>query len=95
MQTMIVLAQEGEEHALNPLIPHPIEIVLSIVVFGLLFFAIRKFVVPSFEKTFSSAFSRMAQVLTRMRSASASVAVSSQACALSRPATRSESYSFI
>ena len=41
----------GEE--LNPLIPHPIEIVLSLVVFGLLYFAVKKYVVPSFEATFS------------------------------------------
>src|SRR3989442_11730892 len=50
---------------------------------------------PSFEKTFSSAFSRIAQVLTRIRSASASSAVSSQLRSRSSPATRSESYSFI
>ena len=50
---------------------------------------------PSFENTLSSAFSRMAQVLTRMRSASVSSAVSSQRCSRKRPATRSESYSFI
>jgi F-type H+-transporting ATPase subunit b len=49
-KTLILAAEEGE---LNPLIPHPIEIVLSLVVFGLLFFAIKKFVVPSFEKTFT------------------------------------------
>ena len=41
----------GEE--LNPLIPHPIEIVLSLVVFGLLYFAVKKWVVPNFEKTFA------------------------------------------
>src|SRR2546427_497355 len=50
---------------------------------------------PSFEKTLSSAFSRIAQVLTRMRSASVSSEVSSQRRSRSRPATRSESYSFI
>jgi F-type H+-transporting ATPase subunit b len=38
---------------LNPLIPHPIEIVLSIVVFGMLYFLARKYVVPNFEKTFA------------------------------------------
>jgi F-type H+-transporting ATPase subunit b len=38
---------------LNPLIPHPIEIVLSIVVFGLLYFLAKKYVVPNFEKTFA------------------------------------------
>jgi F-type H+-transporting ATPase subunit b len=46
----ITLAAEGE---LNPLIPHPIEIVLSLVVFGLLYFAVKKWVVPNFEKTFA------------------------------------------
>ena len=45
---LIPLAEE-----LNPLIPHPIEMVLSLVVFGLLFFAMKKFVVPNFEKTFA------------------------------------------
>ncbi len=52
MQTLIIRAAE-EEHALNPLIPHPVEIVLSLVVFGLLVFAVKKFVVPNFEKTFA------------------------------------------
>ena len=41
------------EEKLNPLIPHPIEIVLSLVVFGLLYLAVKKWVVPSFEKTFA------------------------------------------
>ncbi|QBX56505.1 F0F1 ATP synthase subunit B [Nocardioides seonyuensis] len=51
MQTQIILAAgEGE---LNPLVPHPIEIVLSLVVFGILFFAVKKYVVPSFEKTYA------------------------------------------
>jgi F-type H+-transporting ATPase subunit b len=53
MQTLILLAQEEGEHELNPLVPHPIEIILSLVVFGLLFYAVRKFVVPNFEKTFA------------------------------------------
>jgi F-type H+-transporting ATPase subunit b len=48
----ILLAAE-EEHKLNPLIPHPIEIVLSLVVFALLFFAVKKWVVPNFENTFA------------------------------------------
>jgi F-type H+-transporting ATPase subunit b len=46
----ITLAAEG---GLNPLLPHVVEIVLSLVVFGLLFLAIKKFVVPNFEKTFA------------------------------------------
>ena len=50
---------------------------------------------PSLEKTFSSAFSRIAQVLTRIRSAAAASSVSSYCRSRSSPATRSESYSFI
>jgi F-type H+-transporting ATPase subunit b len=50
--TMIVLAQE-EEHAVNPLLPHVAEIILSLIVFGLLYLAIKKWVVPNFEKTFA------------------------------------------
>lgn len=45
----ITLAAEGE---LNPLIPHPVEIILGLVVFGLLFFAVKKWVVPNFEATY-------------------------------------------
>jgi F-type H+-transporting ATPase subunit b len=41
------------EEKLNPLLPHLVEIVLSLVVFGLLFLAIKKWVVPNFEKTFA------------------------------------------
>ena len=50
MQTLTLLAA-GEE-GLNPLVPHPIEIVLSLVVFGLLFLLVRKYVAPMFEATF-------------------------------------------
>lgn len=48
---MYVIPLAGGE--LNPLIPHPIEIVLSLVVFGILFYAVKKYVVPNFEKTFN------------------------------------------
>ena len=49
MNEITLAAEEG----LNPLIPHPIEIVLSLVVFGLLYLAVKKWVVPNFEKTFA------------------------------------------
>lgn len=39
--------------ALNPLVPHPVEIVLALVVFGLLYVAVKKWVVPNFEQTFA------------------------------------------
>jgi len=41
---------EGE----NPLIPEYIEIVLGLVVFGILYFAFKKFVAPNFERTFAA-----------------------------------------
>jgi len=47
---MMTLAAEEK---VNPLLPHVVEIVLSLVVFGLLFLAIRKWVVPNFEATFA------------------------------------------
>jgi F-type H+-transporting ATPase subunit b len=37
----------------NPVLPHPVEIVLALVVFGILYWLIKKFVVPNFEKTFA------------------------------------------
>ncbi|MEO5652434.1 MAG: F0F1 ATP synthase subunit B [Marmoricola sp.] len=50
--TSYLIPLAGEE-GLNPLIPHPIEIVLSIVVFAALYFLAKKYVVPNFEKTFA------------------------------------------
>ncbi|WP_209022031.1 F0F1 ATP synthase subunit B [Nocardioides sp. 503] len=53
--TLVVRAAEGEEaeHKLNPLLPHLAEVALSLVVFGILFFLVRKFVVPAFEATYA------------------------------------------
>ena len=51
IQSIVRLAAEGEEH--GPLFPVLIEVVLSLVVFLLLLLAVRKWVVPNFEKTFS------------------------------------------
>ncbi|WP_370291367.1 F0F1 ATP synthase subunit B [Nocardioides sp.] len=52
MNSLVILAAgEGEE--LNPLVPHLEEIAISLVVFAILFFAVKKFVVPNFEKTFA------------------------------------------
>src|SRR3954451_5225065 len=47
----IILAAEGGE---NPLVPELVEIVLALVVFALLYFAIKKWVVPNFERTFAA-----------------------------------------
>ncbi|MDQ3615791.1 MAG: F0F1 ATP synthase subunit B [Actinomycetota bacterium] len=48
MNSITLAAEE-----LNPLVPHPVEIVLALVVFGLLYLAVKKWVVPNFERTFS------------------------------------------
>jgi F-type H+-transporting ATPase subunit b len=56
MQTLIlplVTRAAEEEHELNPLLPHLVEIGLSLVVFGILFFLVKKFVVPAFETTYA------------------------------------------
>jgi F-type H+-transporting ATPase subunit b len=41
------------ETSINPLVPTLSEIILVLIVFGILFFLVRKFVVPSFEKAFA------------------------------------------
>ena len=46
-----VFRSGGEE--LNPILPHLVEIGLSLVVFAILFFALKKFVVPKFEEVFA------------------------------------------
>ena len=51
IQSIVRLAAEGEEH--GPLFPVWIEVVLSLVVFLLLLLAVRKWVVPNFEKTYA------------------------------------------
>jgi len=50
MQSIYLIAAEDEP---SPLAPHTAEIILSIVVFLLLVYLIRKFVMPNFEKTFA------------------------------------------
>ena len=46
-----ILAAGGEQP--SPLAVEWVEVILALVVFGLLFFAVKKFVVPNFEKTFA------------------------------------------
>src|SRR6476659_7759195 len=48
----ILAAGEGG-HQPSPLAVEWVEVILALVVFGLLFFAVKKWVVPSFEKTFA------------------------------------------
>ena len=50
MRTMVLAA--GEE--LNPLIPHTAEIIVGIVAFSLLFYVLRRSVVPMFEKAYTA-----------------------------------------
>jgi F-type H+-transporting ATPase subunit b len=50
----IILAAEGGEADINPLIPVWQEIVLGVIAFGLLCFVLMKFVFPMMEKTFAA-----------------------------------------
>lgn len=50
---LVMLAAEEGGHEPKPLAVEWIEVVLALVVFGILFFLIWKFVAPSFEKTFT------------------------------------------
>ena len=45
------LAAEGK---VNPLVPHTAELVVGAIAFSLLFYVLRKFVVPMFEKAFEA-----------------------------------------
>lgn len=54
MKSLFVILAAGEGgHEPSPLAVEWIEVVIALVVFGILFFAIWKFVAPNFEKTFS------------------------------------------
>ena len=50
MIRLVELATEGE--APNPLVPHPVEIVVGLVAFGLLYFFLSKKAFPMFEKAY-------------------------------------------
>jgi F-type H+-transporting ATPase subunit b len=51
-QSIVRLAEHAAEEEHGPLMPVWIEVALSLVVFGLLFYAFAKWVVPNFEKTY-------------------------------------------
>jgi len=50
----ILLAEGAEAQGPSPLAVAPVEVVLALVVFGLLYLAVRKWVTPNFEKTFAA-----------------------------------------
>jgi F-type H+-transporting ATPase subunit b len=52
MQTFNILA-EGTGHEESPLAFVWVEFLLALVVFGILFYALKKWVIPNFEKTFA------------------------------------------
>lgn len=52
---LLVVAAGGEAEATttpSPIVPEPVEIVVGLVAFGVLFLVLRKFAVPQFEKAF-------------------------------------------
>lgn len=48
MSTPVVLAE-----AINPLVPDPTEIIVGLIAFGILYFAVAKYVYPRFEKLYA------------------------------------------
>lgn len=50
MQTEVIRAAGGEP---NFLMPHPVEFVLAVVFFSILWILVKKFIVPAFEQTFA------------------------------------------
>jgi F-type H+-transporting ATPase subunit b len=51
--TRLVLAAAEESEDINPLIPHTAEIIISLIVFALIFFLLKKVVIPMFEKAYA------------------------------------------
>ncbi|MFA6298322.1 MAG: F0F1 ATP synthase subunit B [Nocardioides sp.] len=51
--TLPLVVRTSEEGELNPLVPHLVELALALVVFGILFLLVKKFVVPAFEATYA------------------------------------------
>lgn len=54
MTTTFISAVRAAEEGPSPLSVHPAELILSLVVFGLLVFLVRKYVVPNFEKAYTA-----------------------------------------
>ena len=71
-----ILAAEEEP---NPLVPHLSEILLVLVIFGILFFLIRKFVVPQFESTFAARRDAIEGGIARAEQAQAEAAARAEA----------------
>ena len=46
------------EEAPSPVIPHPVEIIVGLIAFSLLFYVLKTKVVPKFEKAYVFAFSK-------------------------------------
>jgi F-type H+-transporting ATPase subunit b len=53
MTSYLIPLAAGEGHEPSPLAVDWVEVILALVVFGILYFAIRKWVVPAFEKTYA------------------------------------------
>lgn len=53
MLSILSKAAAGDATAPNPLIPHTAEIIVGLIAFALLFFMLRKFAFPMFEKAYA------------------------------------------
>jgi F-type H+-transporting ATPase subunit b len=55
MNAMITFlaAQEAPAEEPNPILPHPAEIIVGLIAFGILYYFLKKYVIPLFERTFA------------------------------------------
>jgi F-type H+-transporting ATPase subunit b len=64
---ILILAAEGEQ--LNPLVPHPVEIIVGTIAFLLLFWLLARTVFPQFEKVYAERTDRIEGGLKRAEEA--------------------------
>jgi len=53
MITYLAAQETAADEAPNPIIPHVPEIIVGLIAFGLLYYFLKKFVIPLFERTFA------------------------------------------
>lgn len=69
MSLWLAVTEGGEEH--NPILPEPIEIIVGLIAFALLFFVLARAVVPRFERAFRERTDRIEGGIKRAEAAQA------------------------
>ncbi len=53
LTAVILAAEDGESRWVYPILPHPGELIVGLIAFGILYWVIAKLVVPRFEETYA------------------------------------------